>query len=896
MSVTEHESEIYFKLMADATEVLIWKLNAEGKSVFYNRSMRTFLGNPRNLDIMDWSVIIHPDDVNNTLTKIRSAIANSQPFMLECRLLRADSEYRWIDSKGNPVLDVNNNLLGYIGTSTDVTESKAKSELIREGEFKLDLAIEAGELCVWDYNPLTHKFNVNKRMKEWCGIEDDTDLGGELGFAAVSSADKEKVRNAIKKALTWGDGNYNVQYTIINVKTGRERIVCAKGRATFGEDKIAYRLDGILQDITEQALAQKKLEESEQRFQNLIRDASTAIVVHSKEDMKVEIVNDAYARLINLKTADLLGKPIFSVIPEAEEYYRPQLERVLETGETLQIFDSPYSVTTNGKLSEGFVNVTYQPLRNDQKEILGVMAIAQEVTESVMARKKLEQSEKKFEAAIAAVEGIIWTNNAIGEMEGEQPGWTALTGQTYEEYRGYGWANKVHHDDAVPTTEAWNDAVRQKKIFEFEHRLKTKDKSWRMFSIKAVPSFDKDGNIEQWVGVHTDITEQKEAFEKIQESEERFRSLTQTLPQLIWMTDAKGKLEFASDKWKAYTGFEPGAENEWKHIVHPDDYNLITTGWQKFIKVGVKYNFDVRLKNKSGDYRWHTVMGEPIFDIEKNILKWVGAFTDTHSDKLFKEELESQVKNRTQELRESNRELERKNAELQSFTYVASHDLQEPLRKIQTFATALLDNEKDKISDISKGYLNRTLQAAFRMRSLIKDLLNFSRLNFIEGQFELIDVRDVIKVFKEEFEEIITEKNAVIEVGEEMAKINVIPYQFQQLMHNLLGNALKFTTKDIPPHLIINSTKAQGNALNNNILLPLVTYNHISVADNGIGIKPEYLDRIFEVFKRLHHNHEYAGTGIGLSIVKKVVENHKGIITVESLYGNGTVFNIYIPA
>ena len=134
--------------------------------------------------------------------------------------------------------------------------------------------------------------------------------------------------------------------------------------------------------------------------------------------------------------------------------------------------------------------------------------------ERANAEEKIKASKKKFEAAILAVEGIIWTNNPKGEMEGEQPGWEKITGQTYEEYQGYGWAKAVHPDDAEPTIDAWNEAVKNKITFEFEHRLKTKQSGWRLFTVKAVPALDENGAIQQWVGVHTDITQQREAAKR----------------------------------------------------------------------------------------------------------------------------------------------------------------------------------------------------------------------------------------------------------------------------------------------------------------------------------------------------------------------------------------------
>jgi light-regulated signal transduction histidine kinase (bacteriophytochrome) len=234
------------------------------------------------------------------------------------------------------------------------------------------------------------------------------------------------------------------------------------------------------------------------------------------------------------------------------------------------------------------------------------------------------------------------------------------------------------------------------------------------------------------------------------------------------------------------------------------------------------------------------------------------------------------------------------NTELLAFNYVSSHDLQEPLRKIQTLAGRILDKESQNLSDAGKDYFNRIQTAAGRMRQLIEDLLVYSRTNIAERKFEKVDLNTVIEAVKAELKENIEEKHAIIEVTE-MCEMSIIPFQFHQLMHNLLRNALKFSSPKRPPHILIKSRIVKGNELNNPKLVAEKSYCHITVSDNGIGFEPEYKDRIFEVFQKLHGKEKYEGTGIGLAIVKKIVENHHGIVTATGQLNKGATFDIYIP-
>lgn len=239
-------------------------------------------------------------------------------------------------------------------------------------------------------------------------------------------------------------------------------------------------------------------------------------------------------------------------------------------------------------------------------------------------------------------------------------------------------------------------------------------------------------------------------------------------------------------------------------------------------------------------------------------------------------------------------ELKKKNQELDAFTHISSHDLQEPLRKIQTFTNIILAREYDNLSPDGRIKFDRILYATNRMRELINDLLSFSRTNITDRVYENTDLNTMVENIKEALRENIKEKNAVI-VTDLHGKINIIPFLFIQLLENLVNNALKFSKKDIPLQIEIKSRIASGKDLKNDKLLPLETYCHISFKDNGIGFDPEYSEKIFGVFQRLHSRDVYEGTGMGLAIVKKIVENHNGIILAAAQPMQGATFHIYIP-
>jgi signal transduction histidine kinase len=234
------------------------------------------------------------------------------------------------------------------------------------------------------------------------------------------------------------------------------------------------------------------------------------------------------------------------------------------------------------------------------------------------------------------------------------------------------------------------------------------------------------------------------------------------------------------------------------------------------------------------------------------------------------------------------------NKELLAFTYISSHDLQEPLRKIQTFVSIILDTEKTNLSENGKFNFQRMQLAAGRMQQLIDDLLAFSRIATTELKFENIALNTIIDEIKMDLKDTIQEKQATIEATENCSA-SIIAFQFRQLMYNLISNALKFSKSGTPSHIIIKSRIVKGSKSISEKLSTDKNYCHITITDNGIGFEPHFSERIFEVFQKLHGKEVYGGTGIGLAIVKKIVENHNGIIIATSELNKGATFNIYLP-
>ena len=259
-----------------------------------------------------------------------------------------------------------------------------------------------------------------------------------------------------------------------------------------------------------------------------------------------------------------------------------------------------------------------------------------------------------------------------------------------------------------------------------------------------------------------------------------------------------------------------------------------------------------------------------------------------------RDHFEHMVSERTKELEAKNKELERKNQELASFNYAASHDLQEPLRKILTFGDSLLRNNRNELSENDRALLMKIQSASLRMKKLIENLLSYLRLDKKERVFDFVDLNEVLKYIQNDLAENILKENAVIDASP-LPVVKGISFQFEQLFTNLISNALKFRKKELSTCITIKSQVVKGEWMEKYINEPRAYYHHLTFTDNGIGFREEYADKIFEIFQRLHAQSEFAGTGMGLAICKKIVENHNGYIHATSVPGESTTIHIYLP-
>ncbi|MDB5192347.1 MAG: signal transduction histidine kinase with CheB and CheR [Segetibacter sp.] len=392
-----------------------------------------------------------------------------------------------------------------------------------------------------------------------------------------------------------------------------------------------------------------------------------------------------------------------------------------------------------------------------------------------------------------------------------------------------------------------------------------------------------------------DITEHRIAEKLLEEREAWLRNMTNNVPVMIWVAGPDKNFNYLNKTWLAFTGRTLNKETGigWTEGVHKHDIELVLTTYHKAFEERKPMEIEYRMKRRDGEYRWMLNSAVPTYDADGHFTGYTGTCTEVHDKRIIHQELEGLVKDRTFELQEANANLLRSNSELKQFAYVASHDLQEPLRKIITFANRFREKFIKDLPEQGKETIDKIAFSAERMRQLIYDLLNFTRISSVGKNFVTTDLNEIIKEVLTDFDLLIQEKKAVVNIGN-LPVVRAIPLQMNQLFHNLVSNALKFAVED-PVLTIASRSIPKEEVLNHPDLQPNLDYFELVVKDNGIGFEQEFADQIFVIFQRLNDKEQFAGTGIGLALVKKIVLNHRGVIYATSKENEGAEFHIILP-
>ncbi|WP_207494474.1 PAS domain S-box protein [Aridibaculum aurantiacum] len=642
----------------------------------------------------------------------------------------------------------------------------------------------------------------------------------------------------------------------------------------------------IARNITERRRSEEALRESEAKYRTLYESmdqgyCTIELIFDDNRciDFRYLETNPAFERQSGLHNA--IGKTITELAPNIEPKWFQIYGNVALTG-------NPIRVEEESKALNRWFEVYAMRVGGAEERKVGVFFT--DITSRKSSELLLQENEALlrtvFDASPNSLSVFEPVVNDEGEIEDlkflivnhftvETTGTADLVGKRY--------AEEFPHVRQAGILEAFLEVAKTGVPADFEKWYKGEGlQHWFRFIVNKV------GNLV--VATVEDITKRKEAEKAMQESETRFRSLADESPMFVFIIDADptAPVNYWNKTWLQYTGqtLDKATGQAWASYLHADDLPFVMEHYTDAFQARTPYFIPaVRIKRHDGVYRWHAFKGHPRFDANGEFNGYIGVGFDVHEQKLAKENLEELVAQRTEELQRVNTELLRSNANLEEFAHAASHDLKEPVRKIHFFTNQLKQQLGSHFQEKEERAFNRIENATERMASLIDDLLLYSHVSQRPHEKETVDLNLKVQRVLEDLELDIEEKAAIIEI-DTLPVVKGYPRQLQQVFQNLLSNALKYSSPGVVPQInvVAGQVTEMGKA-----------YYSIAVRDNGIGFSPEYSDVIFKMFTRLHGKSEYSGTGVGLSIVKKVVENHDGMIRVETAPGAGSTFHVLLP-
>ena len=518
--------------------------------------------------------------------------------------------------------------------------------------------------------------------------------------------------------------------------------------------------------------------------------------------------------------------------------------------------------------------------------------VVQDITSRKQAEEVLKQNEQRFRTMADAMPQLAWIAQADGGIHWYNRRWYDYTGTTPDQMDGWGWQS-VHEPAALPRVlERWQACIATGEAFDMTFPLRGADGMFRPFLTRGVPMKDEQGNVLQWFGTNTDVTEQKRAEEALKKAHDELETRVQE--RTAELRDSQQRFTSMLEGVRDYAIIflnPDGCVNTWnkgaEHIIGYLADEIVGQSFSRFYlpediaadKPGQelrtamaegRYEEENWRIHKDGSRFWASVVLTALRDADGK----VNGFVKITRDLTARKQADAEIRSYAADLQRSNRELEH-------FAYVASHDLQEPLRTVGSFSELLAKRYHGKLDGDADEFITFIVDGAKRMQTLINDLLAFSRVGSRGQPFTRVKSEEILQTARKNLDVSIAESAAII-THDLLPELVADRGQLTQLMQNLLGNAIKFKRPGVAPRIHVSATHQDGAW-------------QLSVRDNGIGILPEYFERIFILFQRLHGRDEYPGTGIGLAICMKIAERHGGRMWVESEPESGSIFHFTIP-
>lgn len=769
---------------------------------------------------------------------------------------------------------------GIIGVSRDLSEEIKTKEFIRLQTNLLDNVEQA--VIVTDLEG--NVFYWNHYAEKLYGWTKSEMMGKPV--SVITTDDPAYLEHGAQLMSEFKKGNSWAGEFLLQNKKGEQFYVYSINSPIKNSEGELIGIIAVSNDITKQILARKE-KEYERLNQQALINSTTDLIWSVTTNYELITGNNAFIQRLKEYTGtelrpgeQLLKKDIFPV--DYLDFWKEKYDSGLK-GERCSF---EVHVPPMGNIPDRWSDVTINPIFNTLNEVIGVACYARDNTDAKIAAQAMQQSEERFRIMFEkAPMGIALIDSYTGHIYNVNNKFASIAGRSIEELKTIDWMSITHPEDVQEDLDNMK-LLNEKKIsgFTMQKRYIKPDGAHVWIQMSIVPIEHNEPGNPRHLCMIEDITQLKQSINEIQSSNERFNLVAKATNDAIWDWDLESnkviRLGTGLEKYFGYNSETASVDNDfWLRYVHPDDLPSVLASRQQVLDDPSKTNWsdEYWFLKANGQYAYVYDKGYIIRNHEGKAIRMIGATQDITEQK----KADLLLKDLNLKLEKRALELEKSNAELERFAYVASHDLQEPLRMISSFLQLFEKKYKGHIDETADKYIHFAVDGAERMKRLIHDLLEYSRAGRSQEELGDTDMNKVTAEVVYTYEPEIQKRNAIVKIGALPVLSATRRVQMIQLLQNLIGNALKYNNS-IQPIIQIESTETETNW-------------QIAIKDNGLGFEPKYAEKIFLIFQRLHNKEEYSGTGIGLAICKKIMELHGGTISVASEPGAGSTFYLTFP-
>ncbi|MEE2565907.1 PAS domain-containing protein [Hyphobacterium marinum] len=655
---------------------------------------------------------------------------------------------------------------------------------------------------------------------------------------------------------------------------GTERYVYSKGQCRTDEDGNTTEIYGIFQDVSEQVARDRALRDAQARME-LVVQAGLGIWEYEVASDSV-LVSVELGRILGMAHTEPRRLPLSEFLKGVPDDERERLRA--------HLFDhiagkADYRIEHRAYRQDGSV-IWLRSLgraeRDSDGKAVRVAGSVEDITPIREATEALKEANSRFDLAVRGASVGIWEIELpsgrmfVSDRLKELVGTPVLKSEDADRYvwKIDTFLSNIHPEDRDRVRQAIDDHLTSGTVFEQQYRYRhTATGEFVHALIRGQAEWDEAGRPIRMAGSLEDVSVRVAHEEALRASEERFKLAAEGASVGIWdWIEIGSDPEYWSPLFYRLLGLEPGeiepSLEGFGELLHPDDTEKTFAAVDAHFKDGKPFHLEYRLRHKTKGYRWFLGSGQAAFDEDGNPVRMVGSIQDIHARKVAEQRLVT-----------ANRDLEQ-------FASVASHDLQEPLRKVAQFSTLLEREYADVLSGNGETYLHFLIDGANRMSRLVNDLLTYARMGETALSIETVNVAEMVADLRADLSESIRESGARVTVSAG-AEIEADRELLRRVLLNLISNAIKYRSEAVPEIRV----SVQQDGLT----------SELAVSDNGMGFDPEQAEAIFEIFRRLHRKETHAGTGLGLAICKRIADMHDGTIRAESVPGKGSRFILSLP-